>query len=579
MFIFRKSFRGQIIASLIPIITFVMLITMMAFYTVSSNIIQAQTEEHMLGGLSNAVSYLDDMLETSKQELIRFANDGDIIENIQNISAADTYSYLLSSQTIRQRISEVDILTEHIENVYIYSFLSERFFQTDQPRTLTYDDVYDTRWYGISNTDSINNWVFYRDDLAGGNQYVLMQSTPIQDSSRNNIVGVVSMSIGINTLRATLNTSRITANSDYYITNSDGQIIYHYDINQIGKMIDEAAIEALNSENGTAVTDESFIAVIKSDASEGWNYFVESDADDIFEPLYLLQQVTILFIVLAIIVLFAIITSVSHKIVQPIHLLKNYMKQAKAKNYKEQICTKREDEFGELYSSYNELIEQTDRLINDNYAQKLLITQLQVKNLQVQIAPHFLYNALDAIHWAIRENSADEACDMIFYLADHFRKGLTDGRDIIPIYECAEILESYLQLQRVLFENSIKITTYVNPIIEKMPVLKYLFQPIVENAFKHGLSQKEGDRQIHIAFECVNNGKLRFSVSDNGVGISKQRLQEIKQSLKHINSSDMQEHLALKNISLQLKTLYDDASLIIESVEGEGTTVSFEIEP
>lgn len=581
----RNNFRNQIMVVFIPIISLIVMGSVFFFYNVSASIIESQTQELMYGSLENATDYFDNLLDSTTQELLRFAYTGDVADALLVTDATDSYEYFLSSQDMRSHITDITLLNADIQTVYAYSVVSERLFFTDQPRTYTKADIEFSNWYGImmeqyqSSNQYRMQWLFMDDDLQSGSPYMLICTSPVYREFSGAIVGFASLNIDTHTLDTILESALITPDAQYYIADQSGTILYHSDKTKLGTQIDQAAYTALHDTADTTIAEGRFIATITSSQMSDWTLFLECDYENVLAPLVTLARSAYASLLIAIIMVVVAISALSKSVVRPVRTLRTFMQSAQQRNYKERIDETRDDEFGDLFYSYNQMMDQTDQLINDNYTQKILITQLHVKNLQAQISPHFLYNALDSVHWAVRDGSTDEACEMIYCLADHFRKGLTDGREVLPVRECAEIMESYLTLQRVLHEYTIDVSVYVNPLVAQMPVLKYLFQPIIENAFKHGLSKKAGPRSVAIRFESVCDGKLRFIVKDNGVGMSSEKLQELRESLQNANSNDMQEHLALKNIQLQLRMLYDGATLEIQSAEGVGTVVSFTIAP
>ncbi|WP_199613984.1 sensor histidine kinase [Paenibacillus alkalitolerans] len=279
-----------------------------------------------------------------------------------------------------------------------------------------------------------------------------------------------------------------------------------------------------------------------------------------------------LFLAVAFVIVAVILAlAVGRFVYTPVYTLMSYMKKAREGDFEAKIYHGRKDEFGTLYESFNVMLSRIKQLIDELYVQQLLKKETQLKMLASQINAHFIYNTLDSIHWISRIYKIDAISTMIFGLSKYLRLSLSDGREFVTVSEAVELVESYLSIQKARYEDKFTVDIAVDPDIRHNIVLKYLFQPLVENAIYHGIENLKGKGELHIAWRKTGTGIL-FTVKDNGIGIPGDRLESIRNTLE---LTDMRENFALRNINAQIKLIYGNQyGLTLESELGKGTCVS-----
>lgn len=262
---------------------------------------------------------------------------------------------------------------------------------------------------------------------------------------------------------------------------------------------------------------------------------------------------------------------------RPLQKMIQAMNKAKTGNFDVRIEDKRTDEFGTMYIHFNEMVSRIKELINQLYVQKMLEQGLRLKILGSQINAHFLYNTLDSIHWLARIHKVNDISTMIFGLSNYFRHSLSEGRDEVYINEIVQLLDSYLTIQKARYRNKFSLQMHVDPSLEAYKVLKYIFQPLVENAIYHGLEKKSGNGRLDIAF--IRDGEcLKFVVTDDGAGIEPDKLSELRLLLCGEGSKDDQHNFALRNIHSQIQIAYGmKYGIEINSHLGKGTEVAMTI--
>ena len=272
---------------------------------------------------------------------------------------------------------------------------------------------------------------------------------------------------------------------------------------------------------------------------------------------------------LTIAILLAII--VSGSIVRPIHRLKENMIEVSKGNLNSYYHIENKDEISILGRVFNNMLDDLKNLINEVYRVEHQRRSAELRALQSQINPHFLYNTLDTIQWKSLDYNAYEVADMINALSKFFRISLSDGKEFITIADEIEHVRNYLKIQEVRYKDKMEYIINLDNSIEQYLVPKMIIQPLVENSIYHGLKPKRKKGNIEINIKLIRS-YIHIEVIDNGVGINKERLKTIQENLKNSYES---EHYGLYNVNERLKLSFKDKYTIsITSKENIGTKVS-----
>ena len=215
------------------------------------------------------------------------------------------------------------------------------------------------------------------------------------------------------------------------------------------------------------------------------------------------------------------------------------------------------------------------KLMNQVRQEEISLRKTELKALQAQINPHFLYNTLDAIGWLCEEERCQDAVEMVNALAKLFRISISKGHELITIQKEVEHARSYLKIQKIRYEDILDYRIVIEEQILHKRVLKMLLQPIVENALYHGIKNKRGGGCIIIrGYEDRDN--LIFEVEDNGSGMDPETLEKVRKKLSGTfegEQADLKKGgFGLNNVAQRLRMYYgDQAEILVESEKGIGT--------
>ncbi len=249
-------------------------------------------------------------------------------------------------------------------------------------------------------------------------------------------------------------------------------------------------------------------------------------------------------------------------------LVKN-MQDVEGGNLSTRIALSAHDEIGYLEQSFNAMCERLEEYIKNVYIFEIKTKTAELRALQAQINPHFLFNTLESIRVTAQLDGTVQTAKMVHILGNMLRRNMQTKGVFADLKEEADYVHSYIELQRLRYDNIFDVSIDIEPVALRLGVPKLMLQPLVENAIQHGLSKTTAGGHIDIR-GYVSTGSLKLEVSDNGKGMDSQTVAQIVANLQVSND----ENIALNNIHQRLAILFGEGcGLEISSELHEGTKV------
>lgn len=229
-----------------------------------------------------------------------------------------------------------------------------------------------------------------------------------------------------------------------------------------------------------------------------------------------------------------------------------------------------------LNDSLNTMIDKINELLEQVKKEQVSLRKAEFELLQSQINPHFLYNTLDTIVWLAESGEQKKVVRMVGSLSDFFRASLNQGKDIVSIREELMHVRSYLEIQQVRYQDIMQYEINIPEELNPYMIPKITIQPLVENALYHGIKNKRGLGKIIIT-GVKEKDYFRLIIEDNGIGINKDRLMQIRKEITN-NKLDGKGIYGLYNVNERIRLNFgEEYGVSIESNYGEGTTVSIKL--
>lgn len=236
--------------------------------------------------------------------------------------------------------------------------------------------------------------------------------------------------------------------------------------------------------------------------------------------------------------------------------------------------TTEEDEIEKIYHNFNGMVQEVQRLMQEHYQLGKEVKMAEVRALQAQINPHFLYNTLDLINWISMDYGAEEIGTLTWNLARFYRLSLNHGKSLISIGEEVEHVEVYVNIENYHFDNAISLEVDVPEELKSYACLNIILQPFVENAIVHGIAEKPDIESCEIRI-CARREEqdIVFSVQDDGPGVDVKEMQ--KETQQDIRTA--QHGYGVRNINFRLKLCFGEKYGVTYLESEKGTHVEIKI--
>ena len=313
--------------------------------------------------------------------------------------------------------------------------------------------------------------------------------------------------------------------------------------------------------------DKGRFTVVKEITREGWTAVIYKPDSVINMSIRSLVSVVIGVSLVCIIISALIATIVSTRFVNTIEKMTDNMKEVEAGKYEVKIHSDSEDEVGSLIRGFGNMVNRINTLINEVYKGKLFQKEAEMKALQAQINPHFLYNSLSLINWKAIEAKQPDISRITLLLSKFYRTSLNKGKNITSIKDEISNIQSYIDIQLMMHDDGFDVLYDLDDEIMDYSIPNLLLQPIVENAIDHGIDLNTDKRgELMVSGKLLDTDQIEIKISDNGVGMSEEAAQQML--------TESSKGYGVKNVNERIKHFYgDEYGITVNSVEGEGTDI------
>lgn len=519
--------------------------------------------EASLSGYKNAIDELfrntDFVLAVNALNNMDSENEWKVKSNLDN--------YMKDFMTYR---SEVRSMTIRIESGLQYGYDRQELELLNPKISMLHQNYFDSGIFEDSQGLK-GKWVStaYLDRKGTREYYVFSYGKQVVEWYANRQVGIGIVSIEESVLSDICENAQLNddKNANYImIVDGEGKIISHYNKKMLGK-----SIQDYFQEKGLNEPDTHNMILRETVSSTGWEMISVLDEDYIYHRLYEIQRIVLLFsVALAVIVLFLVlyVSKKMSKYISDIVVAMNKVQGGKL-NAKVGIRQGEKNEISLIASHFNIMMEtvndQMETIRDSGQREK----EAELRALEAQINPHFIYNTLDSINWLAIENDQKEISNMLGKFAQMLRYQIQKSNKIVSIEEELVYLEQYLYLQKVRFMDSFEYVIECQQTVKGCLIHKMIFQPFIENAVLHGVTYVDRGGLIKIQIGEQDEKHLYFTVSDNGQGMT-----EEQRRLIFIERKNQGNSIGVLNVLARLDLYYGmDYEVKAESEPGGGTAI------
>lgn len=482
---------------------------------------------------------------------------------------------------IEDFVGTLEVSIKNIDSVQLYVgdriFYSANFNRSDY----SFESFIDKDWYKQT-VDAKGKIVLFGThkpfQRSNASDSVISISRVINKAGTKQALSVILIDIRLDSLQEILSKSE-TTNRNFIILDKDNHHVYtsNASLDEQSMLTITEALEQQQQSSGhfyaTINNVKSYVNYVDSSYS-GWKviqYIQENEMTKYAKEI----QLTIFALALMSFATALLFFFILHRrVTKPIISLSHQVKQVGLGNFKINLNSNRNDEFGVLHKGINRMVSDLKQHIERLSDAKVQQKMTQYGALKSQINPHFLANTLETIQMKVIMSGDRETSEMIGQLGQLFRSVIPSGKETLTLAEEINQLRLYIQIQQFRFANKISYEEQLLPGSEHAQILHFILQPIVENAFVHGLERKLEPGFIRISTKIFERN-LFIYVEDNGIGMSNEKVNMLREKLDQPEQLTEEQHIGLKNVHDRLRFYYGEQyGLSINSTEHEGTTIA-----
>jgi len=388
--------------------------------------------------------------------------------------------------------------------------------------------------------------------------------------------GILIIDFPLQFLQQLIKDSDSSELSGTFIVDRDGNLLYPQTLTAFSEEY-AAHHHASQNEVITLANGRSYQMYYKQDPQTQWTIVSYFAQQELYADVFNYREVIVTILALSALLCLAASFFTSYRVSNPIMNLVKTMKKVERGDLSQRIHIKQRDEIGQLGIGFNRMIRQIEYLIAKVYEQQQKKRAAEISALQAQINPHFLYNALESINSLARKNKQNDICKQIALLGKLLRFSISTFSEFVTIEKEINYVEHYLLINKLrMKQDEFHYVIDFPPSTLNLYTIKWILQPIVENAIIHGLEPI--GRKGRIAIIGKESGEhLIITVEDNGKGIPKERLEEIRFRLEH-DAEDLTKYgrkVGLYNVQSRIRLHYGpEYGITIDSSPGEGTAIT-----
>ena len=533
----------------------------------------------------NSINYMSQIIQQVNYDIDTYI---EYMENISSVIAksSDVPRYLFDqNQTEAEREAEKErILTqfqtimESRDDIYNVAAVAKngRYIINQGDDELTgYVDIESLDWYqaamesksGIAVSSS-----HVQNAIQSSYKWVITLSRALVNNQTGEREGLFFVDLNYSAISDLCNNNSIEEKGYIFVLDAEGNIVYHPKQQLMYGGLKTENIDAImECREDSLIIDEggdSKLYTMSKSKRTGWTVVGAVYTSELLKNN---EQAQMWYLLVASILLLAVIgisSIISREITKPIRSLRDSMRKVQNGQFDTHVEVITENEIGSLGRSFNLMTSEIQALMEQNVYEQKQKRKSELKALQAQINPHFLYNTLDSIIWMSEAGENDEVVEMTSALARLLRQSISNDKEEVELEKEIEYVKNYLTIQKMRYKDKLEFFIYVDPRVAHVPIIKLVLQPLVENAIYHGIKYKETKGNLKIYARPVD-GRVEIVVADDGIGMDEDVMEHI---FDEHRKEQKRNGVGVPNVQKRLKLQYgSEYGIRYESVKGVGT--------
>lgn len=526
------------------------------------NYAENQSYEQTLTTLTRKLEHIE---ELSSMLIVNKDMEAILSKGSARMSIADqieVYGNIVDYTQIMVSSSDIDNIVYFVDDHYAFTGVDTLFRRMNSIRELDWAKK-------VIGNKGGPTWTLNKDiDTRTGQSYLSLNKLLWNPEDYTSAIGIVTLNMELKQIEQSLTKSN--PEQLVYVETDAGELVADSGERELETMRLDKPFDSNGSYVNVSLAGGSYMA--RGQEIGDTDLYLMSvishraAAESINQMKYQMAMVYVIICLVLLLFIFPVAKSITRRI----YLLMNKMSQVRQGRLNELDIRPSKDEVGQLILSYNYMINSVQELMVEQYKLGQEKTQAELKALQSQINPHFLYNTLDMLNWMAQKEERDNIQQIIYALSDYYKLILNKGNDFVTVKDELRLSAIYMEIQKKRFKNRIQLEAEVDEQIMECMLPKITIQPLVENAILHGISEKPGGRGIIRIRGRIENDRLIMTIHDDGVGLPAEGGSEHR---RHRGSG-----YGLGNIRKRLDLYFGQtAELQLHSTPGEGTCVTINV--
>ena len=515
---------------------------------------------------SNMSDYLTQAIMSADNQIQIYNNLSEYISYNDTIAQVLVYDYKNYYEMYEQYTKVLDPLLSSVK--YFNHGVKQLTVYTDNPNIAKHDvtvapiiEIMGEKWYPlIEMSDShFINWI------VNGKSGKVFSARNMPAFQNDGNLGILYIEVDYDKLFESF--EEMSGNQyGIYIVNDENDIIYQMASYDTSKELHPLRMADIR--NQTAICDD--YTIVDGSMVTGWKVWFYKRNREIRSSV--IPLIVAILVVTALCITFSVIATaiLSKVMVNDIEKLTENMKAVESGNMEITVTSDAADEVGKLIRGFGNMINRINQLINEVYMGKISQKEAEMKALQAQINPHFLYNSLSLINWKALETEQKDISRLTLLLSTFYRTALNRGRNILSIRDEISNMNSYLEIQLMIHDYAFTVVREVDENILEYQTLNLILQPLVENAIEHGIDPDEEGKGVITIQGRKDGNHILLSVKDNGIGMDEETAASIL--------TEQSRGYGVRNVNERIMLYYGESyHLTVESTLGKGTVITIRI--
>ena len=531
-----------------------MLVVVLVSSSLMSDILREREEQNLNTYLKQAAYSVDSELVTYNN-LTNYITFNEVIANVLVENYENSYDlYEQITAVIKPQLDMVIYFGDSINRATLYVDMQGKKFDE---LIIPLSEISNEYWYKKVCKDVEPHWYVEKDEKTA---FCVRRSAMLK---KNGVLGLFYVSVDYDKLFQGL-THNIGKNYGIIVVDDKENVIYegcNFEQKYNTYHLEYEELKVLTADSEYKVFSESL-------EQANWKIYLYKPDESIVSDTRPITFLATVVIVVGVITLVLGMIWVGKFITSRLSYLRKGMVAAEEGDFSLRLDETYDDEIGELIRGYNTLLEKIQTLITEVYESEITQKKYEMKALQNQINPHFLYNTLSLINWKAIENGNKDISEITLALSHFYRTSLNKGKNVLPIADEIKNVKSYIAVQLFMHDYEFDVEYDIDDEIMQYESLNLILQPIVENAIEHGIEVMEEDKRGLILIKgWIEGDNIYISVTDNGVGMDEEKAASI--------ITQHSKGYGMRNVNERIHLFYgENYGLKVSSEINKGTTIT-----